>query len=73
MANSQLLAAPQEAMVAVLRAAAMDSPEWSLAMVDSNKAPITHFKVTDNKTSTTASMEVVEGMVEATMVKISPL
>jgi hypothetical protein len=82
MANSQLLAAPQEVMVAVLRAAAMGNPRVmvnSLAMVDSNKAmdnnkaPITHLRVMDNRTSTTAAAEVVEGVVEATMAKISPL
>lgn len=43
MANSQLLEAPQEVMVAVLRAAAMGSPRVearvnSLTKVDSNKA-----------------------------------
>lgn len=84
MANSQLLAALQEVMVAVLRAVAMDSPRVevmvnSLAMVDSNKAtdsskaPIIHLRVMDNRTSTTAAVEVVEGVVEATMAKISPL
>lgn len=84
MANSQLLVAPQEVMVEVLRAAAMGSPRVeamvnSLAMVDSNKAtdsnkaPITHLRVMDNRTSTTAAVEVVEGVVEATMAKISPL
>lgn len=84
MANSQLLAAPQEVMVAVLRAAAMGNPRVevmvnSLAMVDSNKAtdnnkaPITHLRVMDNRTSTTVAVEVVEGVVEATMAKISPL
>lgn len=84
MANSQLLVAPQEVMVAVLRAAAMGSPRVeamvnSLAMVDSNKAtdsnkaPITHLRVMDNRTSTTAAVEVVEGVVEAAMAKISPL
>lgn len=83
MANSQLLAAPREVTVAVLRAAAMGSPRVeamanSLAMVDSNKAmdnnkaPITHLRVMDNRTSTTAAVEVVEGVVEATMAKISP-
>lgn len=75
MANSQLLVAPQEVMVEVLRAAAMGSPRVeamvnSLAMVDSNKAtdsnkaPITHLRVMDNRTSTTAAVEVVEGVVE---------
>lgn len=84
MANSQLLVAPQEVMVEVLRAAAMGSPRVeamvnSLAMVDSNKAtdsnkaPITHLRVMDNRTSITAAVEVVEGVVEATMAKISPL
>lgn len=82
-ANSQLLAAPQEVTVAVLRAAAMGSPRVeamanSLAMVDSNKAtdsskaPITHLRVMDNRTSTIAAVEEVEGVVEATMAKISP-
>lgn len=67
MANSQLLAAPQEVMVAVLRAAAMGNPRVevmvnSLAMVDSNKAtdnnkaPITHLRVMDNRTSTTVDI-----------------
>lgn len=62
-------------MVAVLRAAAMDSPRVeamanSLAMVDSskamdnNKAPTTHLRVMDNRTNTTAAVEVVEGVVE---------
>ena len=69
-------------MVAVLRAAAMGNPRVmvnSLAMVDSNKAmdnnkaPITHLRVMDNRTSTTAAAEVVVGVVEATMAKISPL
>ncbi|KAH0501569.1 RNA-binding protein FUS [Microtus ochrogaster] len=82
MANSQLLAAPREVTVAVLRAAAMGSPRVeamanSLAMVDNkamdnNKAPITHLRVMDNRTSTSAAVEVVEGVVEATMAKISP-
>lgn len=84
MANSQLLAAPREVTVVVLRAAAMGSPRVeamanSLAMVDSSKAmdnskaPITHLRVMDNRTSTTAAAEVVEeGVVEATMAKISP-
>lgn len=45
----------------------------SLAMVDSNKAmdnskaPITHLRVMDNRTSTTAAAEVVEGVVEVRM------
>lgn len=62
-------------MVAVLRAAAMGNPRVevmvnSLAMVDSNKAtdnnkaPITHLRVMDNRTSTTVAVEVVEGVVE---------
>lgn len=83
MANSQLLAAPREVTVVVLRAAAMGSPRVeamanSLAMVDSSKAmdnskaPITHLRVMDNRTSTTAAAEVVEGVVEAAMAKISP-
>lgn len=64
--------------MAVLRAAAMGSPRVeamanSLAMVDSNKAmdnnkaPITHLRVMDNRTSTTAAAEVVEGVVEVRM------
>lgn len=83
MASSQLRAVPREVMVAVLRAAAMGSPRVvamanSLAMVDSskamdsNKVPIIHLKVMDSRTSTTVAVEVVEGAVEATMVKISP-
>lgn len=83
MASSQLLAAPQEVMVAVLRAAAMGSPRVeamanSLAMVDSSKAmdnskaPITPLRVMDSRANTTAAVEVVEGVVEATMAKISP-
>lgn len=70
-------------MVAVLRAAAMGNPRVaamanSLAMVDSNKAmdnskaPIIHLKVMDSRTSTTVAVEVVEGVVEVTMAKISP-
>lgn len=84
MASSQLLAAPREVTVVVLRAAAMGSPKVgamasSLAMVDSskamdsNKAPIIPLKAMDSRTSTTVALEVVvEGVVEVTMAKISP-
>lgn len=83
MASSQLLAAPPEVTVAVLRAAAMDSPRVgamanSLATVDSNKAmgsskaPTIPLRAMDSRTSTTVAVEVVEGVVEVTMAKISP-
>lgn len=76
MASSQLLAAPREVMVVVLRAAATGSPRVgamanSLAIVDSSKAmdsskaPIIPLKAMDSRTSTTVAVEV-------TMAKISP-
>lgn len=83
MASSQPLAAPREVMVAVLRAAAtMGSPRVgvmvsSLAMVDnsktmdSSKAPIILLRAMD-RTSTTVAVEVAEGVVEVTTVKINP-
>ena len=73
MASSQLLAAPREVTVAVLRAAAMGSPRVgamasSLAMVDSLKAmdsskAIIPLRATGSRTSTTVAVE-VEGVVE---------
>lgn len=84
MASSQPLAAPREVMVAVLRAAAtMGSPRVgvmvsSLAMVDnskamdSSKAPIILLRAMDSRTSTTVAVEVAEGVVEVTTVKINP-
>lgn len=84
MASSQLLAAPREVMVVVLRAAATGSPRVgamasSLAIVDSSKAmdsskaPIIPLKAMDSRTSTTVAVEVVaEGVVEVTTAKISP-
>lgn len=83
MASSQLLAASLEVTVAVLRAATMGSPCMgamvsSLAMVDSSlamdssKAPIILIRDMDSRTSTIAAVEVAEGVVEVTMVKISP-
>ena len=82
MASSQLLGAPQEVTVAVLKAAVMGSPRVeamasSLAMVDSSKAmdsskAITSFRATDSRTSTTVAVEVVEGVAEVAMDKISP-
>lgn len=83
MVSSQLLAAPREVMVAVLRAVAMDSPKVeamasSLAMVDSSQAmdssqaPIILLRAMDSRTSTTAAVEVAEGVVEVAMAKISP-
>ena len=82
MASSQLLGAPQEVTVAVLKAAVMGSPRVeamasSLAMVDSSKAmdsskAITPLRATDSRTSTTVAVEVVEGVAEVAMDKISP-
>jgi hypothetical protein len=40
---------------------------------DSNQAPVTHLRIMDNRTTTTAAVEEVEGVVEATMAKIRPL
>jgi hypothetical protein len=61
-------------MVAVLRVVAMGSPRVEVMVNDlAMVAPITHLRIMNNRTSTTAAVEVVEGAVEATMAKISPL
>lgn len=84
MVSSQLLVAPLEVTVAVLRAAAMGSPRVgamasSLATVDNNKAMASHkaptipLRAMDSRTSTIVAVEVVEEeVVEVTMAKISP-
>lgn len=84
MVSSQLLVAPLEVTVAVLRAAAMGSPRVgamasSLATVDNNKAMASHkaptipLRAMDSRTSIIVAVEVVEEeVVEVTMAKISP-
>lgn len=82
MASSQLLAAPQEVTVAVLKAAAMGSPRVeamasSLAMVGSSKAmgssrAITRLRATGSRTSTAVVVAAAEGVAEVAMAKISP-
>ena len=82
MASSQLLAAPQEVMVAVLKAVAMGSPgveavASSLAMVGSSKAmgssrAITRLRATGSRTSATVAAAAAEGVAEGATAKISP-
>lgn len=81
MASSQLLAAPQEVTVAVLKAAAMGSPRVeatasSLAMVGSSKAmgssrAITRLRAMGSRASTTVAVA-AEGVAEVATAKISP-
>ena len=82
MASSQLLAAPQGVMVAVLKAVAMGSPgveavASSLAMVGSSKAmgssrAITRLRATGSRTSAAVAAAAAEGVAEGATAKISP-